>query len=487
MQYVLLNQFRLKRDEDSFRKILFCICHEVSYMFSEDMPDYGFDEGKDFIDIYIYTIKKIVSYYQKLFDAIDRGELDREYIKVDDPYSVDSEFEMIALYVGELYKSGVNQSDNLIAQEHIFICAKLFDLFSAILSINMIMIEDIRKGCSFVSSDYYGEMRTLSGDYMHFFSSMIDHVFNNCILTDQYVETLSMERINEEEIKTDNKKSLNLQFQNVMETLETILDTDLQDPKEISEYRMIIIKTLAIMDVDYEKTDEFIDKLVLKLLNKDISDLKFAKTYDNVAHELCSLNENVEETIIKTLATAEYFYTMYIEERDEIENFDYSCFSILYYRCLEDALNSIIYIPYRKEFEETIIEQAKKQGNNSLEIDLIPAGVKGIVNYAKNNKSYYLAERLTLGGIAFFIKGIAKSDNDRIRQWISSCCNNISDLYLYGDEVLEISKKRNEAAHGSNIHTAQSLIDSKNYVFNKLYSQRLKNMLIRILQIMKSY
>lgn len=486
MQYILLNQYRLKKDKESFRKILFCICHEVSFMFSEDTPNYGFDESRGFIDIYINTVNKVVSYYQPLFDAIDNGVLSREYIKVDNPYSIDTEFEMISLYVGELYKSRVKQSDNLIAQEHIFICARLFDIFSAILSINMIMMEDIMKENVFVSSDYYREIRTLSSNYRHFFTSMIDHVFNNYILADQYVETQNINRINEEENKNENKKHLNLQFQSVMELLEVILDTDLQDPQEIAEYRMIILKTLAMMDVDYKKTDEFIDRLVLKLLNKDTSDTKFKKTYDNIARELYSLHKNVDESIIKTLATAEYFYSIYIDEKSEIENFDYSCFSILYYRCFEDALNSIIYLPYRKEYEETIIEQYKKLGTNNNGIDLVPAGVNGLVNYSKKSDSYYLAERLTLGGLAFFIRGITKSNNGQIRQWLSNRCKNINKLCQFSDEVLEISKKRNLAAHGSNILPAQSLIDSKNYVFNKMYSQRLKNMLIRFMQIMNN-
>ena len=62
-------------------------------------------------------------------------------------------------------------------------------------------------------------------------------------------------------------------------------------------------------------------------------------------------------------------------------------------------------------------------------------------------------------------------------------CRSAGTLNSFGEELLEVSKKRNIAAHGSGALPAQALVDSKNYVYNKTYTRELKNLLIRFLQL----
>ena len=106
---------------------------------------------------------------------------------------------------------------------------------------------------------------------------------------------------------------------------------------------------------------------------------------------------------------------MYIEEREEIENFDYRCFSMLYYRCLEEALNSLLYIPYKEEFEYEVLEQINKYGIEATRTDLVPGKIKGLFDYSKKERRYQMVDHLPLGEIAFLCKGLASSRNKTLR------------------------------------------------------------------------
>ena len=96
-----------------------------------------------------------------------------------------------------------------------------------------------------------------------------------------------------------------------------------------------------------------------------------------------------------------------------------------------------------------------------------------------------MVDHLPLGGIAFQCKGLASSRNKTLRDWTMKMCRSAGTLNSFGEELLEVSKKRNIAAHGSGALPAQALVDSKNYVYNKTYTRELKNLLIRFLQLIK--
>ena len=57
-------------------------------------------------------------------------------------------------------------------------------------------------------------------------------------------------------------------------------------------------------------------------------------------------------------------------------------------------------------------------------------------------------------------------------------------LYDLGEELFEVSKKRNQAAHGSTVLPAQALKDSKDCVYNTSGSQKSGNTLVRLVKLM---
>lgn len=52
------------------------------------------------------------------------------------------------------------------------------------------------------------------------------------------------------------------------------------------------------------------------------------------------------------MVSAEYLYSIYVENQFQKEDFDYSCISIMYYKALERSINKIIYKPYRMKVLE---------------------------------------------------------------------------------------------------------------------------------------
>ena len=62
---------------------------------------------------------------------------------------------------------------------------------------------------------------------------------------------------------------------------------------------------------------------------------------------------------------------------------------------------------------------------------------------------------------------------------------NVQVLVSLGKEIMEISKRRNLAAHASENLSAESFIESKDYVFNKKLMVELRNVLWRFLILFK--
>ena len=104
--------------------------------------------------------------------------------------------------------------------------------------------------------------------------------------------------------------------------------------------------------------------------------------------------------LLSGLASAEYLYDLYVNKMKEKDDFDYSCVSIMYYKTLEDLINKIIWIPYRKEILE-------KNTNEAISTKL----------YLNDPKYYYsyqgFKEACELGPLGFLCSEI-KPNNLRV-------------------------------------------------------------------------
>lgn len=289
MQYLLQNQFRLRKDQETFKRLLFCACYETGYIFMDDRPNYGFEE-MDFFDIYEMIINRIIGYYNPIFEVMDTCCKEVKFEKCNNPYNVYEDFEMMALFAGKLDYEEIEHSDLLKVQESIYVCANCFDFFTMLLGINVILMSDVRGDNTFLSKEYYERIRKISNDYRYFFSRMVDHVFVDHEQTEEYAEIQDVKNLEGQEERTDTKNKVNICFQNVMESFNNILEADTIDPEELSGYRKIILNTLNLLEVDHIEVDKFIDRLTMKLADKEPNDLKYTDKYAAVEKELKGLS-----------------------------------------------------------------------------------------------------------------------------------------------------------------------------------------------------
>lgn len=92
-------------------------------------------------------------------------------------------------------------------------------------------------------------------------------------------------------------------------------------------------------------------KLLIQTMKKRVLKDYYSQWYD-ILHEfekkLGLYAEFIEKDCLCTLATAEFLYREYIQNRIEIDDYDYSCISLCYFEALEQLVNTGFYQGYRK-------------------------------------------------------------------------------------------------------------------------------------------
>ena len=160
----------------------------------------------------------------------------------------------------------------------------------------------------------------------------------------------------------------------------------------------------------------------------------------------------------------------------------------MYFQVLESALNELLYLPYKLRYETEIIERANSNAGKVDDCYCVPAKVSGMIK--RKNGKYCMSEQLTLGGLAFFCLGMDYNPDKKdlvkfVRDVFKDPDFNVKKLVSFGKELMEISKRRNVAAHASENLSADSFIESKDCVFNKTLTMELRNMLWRFLEFFK--
>lgn len=123
----------------------------------------------------------------------------------------------------------------------------------------------------------------------------------------------------------------------------------------IVQKRISIISDEKMQESDMELVDE-LSNAISSVLQKRVEDneaegLKAAKT--KIEEELGQNRVRIlTPDIIQVLSTAEYLYDKFIEDKDPIKGFDYSCISAMYYQALEKTYNYLMYSGYINELNK---------------------------------------------------------------------------------------------------------------------------------------
>lgn len=254
-------------------------------------------------------------------------------------------------------------------------------------------------------------------------------------------------------------------------TSEDDIDSLLQGKKELIPYMLqaapdklteieTAIEKICSKIIDVAKNNNLINqsrKIIIEF---------FEKTFPKLV---------LPDNIFDTLATAEYLYTEYIDGKEPDNGWDYSFISILYYQVLESILNNFIYKPYIKAYTDSITME-------NTEEFFVKANC---FNLGKTGK-FFIKESIELGVMGHLLRDLDKNIN--LTNFLTKTYPQISvtEIPLYGKKVLEVSARRNLAAHSSKVDYENAKIDRYIVYDNDTikFTGKLRNMVNSVLVLL---
>jgi hypothetical protein len=227
------------------------------------------------------------------------------------------------------------------------------------------------------------------------------------------------------------------------------------------------------------KIENFINTIVEKMKSSIEEEEDYSKIYQALEQNFSKYERVLKQypSLLNSLASAEYLYSIYIINSKEKQDFDYSCISIMYYMSLENFLNKLIYIPYKKK----ILELNKEDVISSNKFLSKPEKYM-------YKKKYGLEFKKTceLGNLAFLCSDveITIEFNNFLRQEYYLTNDDIEQLRVLGEGIKNCTKNRNDAAHGSEIILYERVVEDKKCVYPIASLEDTKGLLMSLMEIL---
>lgn len=273
---------------------------------------------------------------------------------------------------------------------------------------------------------------------------------------------------------------------------ETIQNSELLDLFDFKKDQFAMIP-VGIENTEIIESIENLLNSLQKLLVEKLSKRPDLKTvFKELELELGVENCEKLGDNLKTLATAEYLYKLFVLDSSSVEDDrDYSCISILYYKALETALNELLYKPYINRHFST--NRNFNFISSQSFFDYFP--VSDIQNFKKyyfykdyNSSNFLLSNELTLGNMGNFLK-LRRNAPVNLISYLSEIINPSINLYNEFRElstnILAVKNNRNNAAHGGSIINKNQVIEDKKNIFYIDNAILCRKVLIKLLDILK--
>ncbi len=179
-------------------------------------------------------------------------------------------------------------------------------------------------------------------------------------------------------------------------------------------------------------------------------------------------------TLLSGLSSAEYLYDLYINKMAEKQEFDYSCVSIMYYKTLEDFINTFLWIPYREEILEKNVEEV-------LNTKLYLNDVKYYYNYQGFKDacelgplSFLCVEIRSIPKFMLFMQekfGLIEEEEFRL-------------IESFGEKLKVKTKNRNNAAHGGKKVSYHSASEDKIAIYPTESPEEIRGLIKELLSIL---
>lgn len=212
-------------------------------------------------------------------------------------------------------------------------------------------------------------------------------------------------------------------------------------------------------------------KALVNIITSSSDDEMFLKIKLKLDNELDQLKVHLPISAYKSLVTAEYLYdlliTIPIKKGIQInDDKDYSCISIMYYMALEDLL--------KKKMAGQPIQNIMQEWYMSVDIK-----VKWMNTLSHFGTVFQLIEKERFKNVFIYLKTIINND----------LYNKDADLKIilckYGGKLQEVTKNRNDAAHGGNIINFIKVQEDKKNIYFLEKEDSCKKLLFEFLKMLK--
>ena len=288
----------------------------------------------------------------------------------------------------------------------------------------------------------------------------------------RYLDSQIMEALEED------AESFSRSIDNVLEFVNAIAGDDIEGLMQAKQ-KYISNAVDFISGNQEEKLDDLtsqvVEKIKATIQKLDVYDELYGAisgNFDKYASELVK-----HPQIFSSLVSAEYLYCQYVEGKKPIDNFDYSCISIMYYMALEDFINKLVYIPYSREVLSHI--DSKDLNDKVWQRNEASRYVSSFGKFWSYGK---LKQSCEIGVLGFLFEAIAKED--KFEQWLQQKFSSIdvNTIKAYGSKLKSVSQRRNDAAHGGNYLTYSDVCTDKHNVYD-MDVQNFRGMIMELMQL----
>ena len=309
-------------------------------------------------------------------------------------------------------------------------------------------------------------------------------LYDNFVKTrDFYIGKIFKHRVFYEENKKYLDSSINEIIENESKTINSlsnsfinlttaILDTNLEKLVNSKKECLALLRG-KLTDEQLEYFDQYIQRVIKSIQERIKQENSYTSLYTNISNEFLNYSSKliIYPNIFDSLVSAEYLYNQYVSNSEPINNFDYSCISIMYYMALEEFLNKIIFFPY----------------SNSILINYKKDDWKQIVSSPTSfwdKKNNCFKKHCEIGNMGYLLENINK-ENIFMKYMKSKFPNLvINDIVDYGKKLKHIANRRNNAAHGAHILSYKTVKEDKEIVFLINSINKNRGLIFRLLSVL---
>ena len=483
--YLRFTQWRLTNDKKTFKQLLGQIdayLKHYFYAYEEGNPELGLSKSIEGLpvnrklEIISNWMKMIVIYTEGIFEEYRNRNWLNSSDQMMDQFHVPNRFSKFLL----LDFKRCNQNDDNTTVQQKAICAisyiiwvKTADVITIFCDIFRILEkypeQDLKRmGLTHehvLNQFYY--LRELRSNYLSFllkhsaFYEAQRDIFNT--------QTMIAEEKGAQIIAAS--------VDDVLELTSRVLDDDIIGLMQAKQKYLEKINTY-LSEEQEQMVEEYMAQVAEKLKSKICKLDSFNALYSMISDDFLPYAKTLfrHPQILNSLVSAEFLYRQYIENQEEIQKFDYSCISILYYMALEEFTNKLIYIPY---LNNVLIPEVNSVFNKSETGKYLTQ-----LKYFKLNKSTKtLKDSCELGPLGYLLAAV--ESEEKLKTFLSTYYRGIdcTKISSFGNSLLGVKDHRNNAAHGGSIVTYQIAKSDKAHVYESKGINEVRGLIKELLEI----